>query len=738
MARLSPRARRERGVFYTPWEVAEAIVRQVDRRLKLDLHLPHGLADGSTWERFLRQGYKLPEGLKPTDLIVRILEPSAGSGVFLVAAIRQIYQNFSQRHIAEHLPPSSLTARWQAFVEEDLPDRLHAIELLSDAIPAARDTIGQFLETTGLNSTAAEFVSLHCGNALEPQIHSELAQPATVVIGNPPYAAASTNTGEWIKELLRGKIGGNQLYRSYFESDGQPLKERKLWLHDDYVKFLRISQWHLERAGLGVIGLVTNHGYLDNVTFRGLRFQLADQFDRIEILDLNGNSKKRGTSARLSRDESVFDIGQGVALSLFSNFPRSTQKAIHYGELWGPRSGKLRTMATDDWEVLTSQKLSPSPPHYFFTPRGVDISSEYQRGIPITDLIPQSTSTVVTARDAIVIDTDRERLLARIAEFRDIEIHDDALRAKYFPRPRSGKYPPGDTRGWKLTKARAALRDDAAWQERIIECAYRPFDRRWVYWSPEMIDWPRGEVMQSMQSADALALVVRRQMPPDRPCNFFLATDTLTIDGILRSDNRGNETLLPMVLHGQENLCREYLPKHLANVHVREVFAYLYSLFQMSEYRTHFAESLRIEYPRVFFPTTKAAFDELAHLGELLLSLHLRRSTTRKMTAPSDLPSVASGYPKWQDNRVWIDRETPLVKVDQAAWLFHIGSHQVLRKWLKDRRHTCLTTEEVANYLAIVDLIGQTQSIVAQIDLAIKKLGGLHRALGIEPIDSTT
>lgn len=738
LARLSPRQRREHGVFYTPWEVAKAIVRQVDRRLKFDFNLRLGLADQLTWKSAFLDGVTLPDGVDPDDLVVRILEPSAGSGVFLVAALSQMYLNLSKDHLANGGNENSFQKCWQAFAEEDLPHRLHAIELLSDAIPPARETIGQFFAATGLSQDASKFVRIHCGNALDPKVHSKLGPPATVVLGNPPYAAASSNNGAWIKQLLRGTVDGKKRFRNYFEVTGQPLNERKLWLHDDYVKFLRISQWHLERSGLGVIGLVTNHGFLDNVTFRGLRYQLADQFDRIDILDLNGNSKKRGATSRLSRDESVFDIGQGVAIAVLSQSPKPMRKAIHFGELWGPRAGKLARLTDSNWEELTNQELSPSSPHYFFVPRQLATSKEYQQGISITELIPQSTSTIVTARDSIVIDTDRERLMKRIEEFCDSRISDDQLRAKFFPRPRSGKYLPGDTRGWKLPKAREMLRRDCEWKKKIARCAYRPFDSRWIYWSPEMIDWPRGEVMQAMQEAGALALIVRRQMPPERACNFFLATNELTVDGILRSDNRGNETLLPVTIKGQENLCRERLPSHLADSEVHAIFAYLYALFHASEYRTHFAESLRLDYPRVFFPEAKQTFDLFAKLGDTLLKTHLRSSPQHDLPVAGPLPPVASGHPKWKDDLVWIDRKTPLTEVRESEWLFHIGSHQVLRKWLKDRRHTTLTTDEVRSYLGIVDAIRETRVIVGKIDDAIKKLGGLHRALSIARVDSPT
>lgn len=731
LARLSPRERRERGVFYTPWQLAVTIVAQVDARLKCDFKLPLGLADSATCGSLFAKGSTFPAEIDSNWPAVRILEPSAGSGVFVVALIRQMYENLAKDYSQAKKSSLKFQSKWQSFVEEDLPLRLHAIELLPEAVPAARETIGQFFESTGLSSDYSRFISLYVGNTLEPDVHRELDVPASVIVGNPPYSATSENNGRWIRDLLRGTIDGQVSYRSYFEADRQPLKERKLWLHDDYVKFLRVSQWHVERSGCGVLGLVTNHGFLDNITFRGLRYQLIDQFDRIELLDLNGNTKKRGTASRLSRDESVFDIGQGVAISILTQSPGSSGKLVRHGQMWGPRENKLKAISQTSWEELTSEILSPAPPHYFLAPRRLDVSHEYLQGISITELIPQNTSTIVTARDSIIIDTNPEVLLRRIAEFRDPSISDDELRARYFPRPRSGKYPAGDTRGWKLSAARESLRSDPGWQSRLVPCSYRPFDRRWIYWSPDMIDWPRGKVMQAMQQPDALALIVRRQMPPDRPCNYFLATDAITVDGILRSDNRGNETLMPISIGGRENLNRNLLPEHLAGERVRDVFAYLYAMFHSTEYRTHFAESLRIEYPRAFFPDDRTTFEQLRRLGESLFAVHLSKVDLSDRNLTTLMRPIAPGHPKWKEDQVWIDRQTPLTNVDQAAWLFHIGSHQVLRKWLKDRRGKLLSAEDVSNYLGVISIVEKTRSLIESIDATIKKLGGLHRALGI-------
>ncbi|WDI40164.1 type ISP restriction/modification enzyme [Bremerella sp. P1] len=732
LARNSPQKRRDRGVFYTPWEIAQRIVFQVDARLKSKFLLPNGLADTSTWDSLgKRFKTELPSEIDRRQPFIKILEPAAGSGIFLIAVLKQMHKNIVSRSQNR----KDADTRWREYVAEDLPGRLHAIEIMPDAIEHLQSLLTQFLEDNGIPHTDIDPVSVYCGNALECDVHTELGSPATIVLGNPPYAAASTNTSAWIRQLLRGTTAEKSDFRSYFEVDGHPLQEKKFWLHDDYVKFLRIAQWHLERSKYGVIGFVINHGFLDNVTFRGLRFQLLDQFDDIDLLDLNGNSKKRGTTSRLTRDESVFDIGQGVAISLFSRSPSPEKKqSVRYGERWGPRDSKLKEIAESSWDELVDQDIAPASPHYFLSPRSFHASHEYARGVLITELFPQGTSTVVTARDAIVIDTSRERLLARIDEFRDHRVSDDKLRSKYFPRPRSSQYPPGDTRGWKLPSARETLDEDDQWQDRVEACAYRPFDRRWIYWSSSMIDWPRGEVMNEMRNANSIGLVVRRQMPPDRPCNFFFVTDCLAIDGLLRSDNRGNETLLPLAIHGQENINRELLPSHLSDVTAESLMAFVYGLFHSNEYRTQFSDHLRIEFPRVLFPADRDVYRQLSELGKQLISLHLsREELDTDGVFPPHTP-IAPGHPQHRDDLVWIDRNTPIAQAETDTWLFHIGSHQVLRKWLKDRRGMILSKEEVARYLHIIKAVGETKVLMRQVDESIKKLGGLHRALGISKL----
>jgi predicted helicase len=137
--------------------------------------------------------------------------------------------------------------------------------------------------------------------------------PILVVLGNPPYSGHSSNTGQWISDVIK----------EYYQVDGKPLGEKNpKWLQDDYVKFIRFSQWKIDQAGEGVLGFITNHSYLDNPTFRGMRQSLMNSFDEIYILDLHGNSLKKERAKDGSKDENVFDIMQGVAICFMIKYKK--------------------------------------------------------------------------------------------------------------------------------------------------------------------------------------------------------------------------------------------------------------------------------------------------------------------------------------------------------------------------------------------------------------------------------
>ena len=233
--------------------------------------------------------------------------------------------------------------------------------------------------------------------------------------------------------------------------------------------------------------------------------------------------------------------------------------------------------------------------------------------------MPVNTTAIVTARDSLVIAFTREELIERLQRFRDLSISDEQIRRELFPRSRTGKYPSGDTRGWKLRFARERLAADEHWQKHIRTCLYRPFDRRFIYWSPAMIDWPRPDVMRHMEAGDNLAIVCRRQQVRSAPCNFFWIADDLVIDGYIRSDNRGSESMFPLWLTPSTDRERNFtpafisaVPSQLGDVEPLRLFQYIYAIFHSPTYRERYAEPLTSQFPRLPLPSSRAVFNELA------------------------------------------------------------------------------------------------------------------------------
>ena len=229
---------------------------------------------------------------------------------------------------------------WPGYVAEHLLPRLFGFELLMAAYAVAHMKLGLLLAETGYDFRSDERLGVYLTNTLdEVQQLANVASPFTlwlnqeadaaskvkqdapvmVVLGNPPYSGHSANTGAWMKQLLRGMdTHTGRATGNYFMVDGQPLGEKNpKWLNDDYVKFIRFAQWRIEQTGYGVLAFVTNHGYLDNPTFRGMRQSLMETFDDIYLLDLHGNSKKKERAPDGGKDENVFDIQQGVAIGIF-------------------------------------------------------------------------------------------------------------------------------------------------------------------------------------------------------------------------------------------------------------------------------------------------------------------------------------------------------------------------------------------------------------------------------------
>ncbi|MDR1849776.1 MAG: N-6 DNA methylase, partial [Zoogloeaceae bacterium] len=451
-----PQMRELRGVYYTPEPVVGYIVRSIDELLKSRFNMPRGLATADK----IRIPASNAQGQAEASEVhkLQILDPATGTGTFLYAVIARIRAYFKGNEGA-----------WSGYVGTHLLPRLFGFELLMAPYAVAHLKLGLELADSGYDLSGNQRLGVFLTNSLE-KAHGLDAQlsfgqwladeanaasrikreaPVMVVLGNPPYSGHSANKGKWIADLLRGMDGG-QKTENYFECDGASLGERNpKWLNDDYVKFIRFAQWRIEQTGEGILGFVTNHGYLDNPTFRGMRESLLRSFDEIYVLDLHGNSKKQEKAPDGGKDENVFDIQQGVAIGLFVRRKKTSRAENHrarvfHADLYGTRETKYEYLNSESVESTAWQELAPQNPAYLFVPVDGALRDEYEQGWKITEAMPTNVSGFVTSRDKFAIAFDRDTLLARITAMRDTKLSD----AEY-----ADRYDVKDNRDWQLREA---------------------------------------------------------------------------------------------------------------------------------------------------------------------------------------------------------------------------------------------------------------------------------------------
>ncbi len=736
--------REMRGVYYTPEPVVSYIVRSIDHLLKERFNKPQGLADDKTL----------------------ILDPAVGTATFLYMVIIEIYQAIAGK---------GQQGLWNNYVAEKLLPRIFGFELLMAPYAVAHLKLGLLLQETSYEFQSDQRLGIYLTNTLEEAFKKseQLAgfneyivdeanaaaeikkeKPIMVVLGNPPYSGISANASvQMVTDPKTGKtkkkltwIG--TLIEDYKVIDGQPLGERKHWLQDDYVKFIRFGQWRVERTGQGILAFITNHGYLDNPTFRGMRQSLMNTFTDIYILNLHGNVKKKEVAPDGGKDSNVFDIQQGVAIGIFiKEASKEPSGRIHYADLWGLREGKYQALFETDVNDTQWTKLTPTSPFYFFNPYEEKLKPEYDKGWKITEIFPINSTGIVTARDSIVIDFNSQRLIKRITEFADLSLTDDDLRHKYFGNKKEGKYPPGDTRGWKLPEARKKLQSEQNLSACIKPCLYRPFDIRPIYYTSYMVDWSRPEVMRHMLNEGNIALITSR-MTKGETYQHTIVSRTISEVILLSPNTSNNAFVFPLYLYPAEgemqfdggkrrpNLNPEFIKTVSEKVGLKliedgkgdleqtfgpeDIFNYAYAIFHSPTYRTRYAEFLKIDFPRLPLTSDKELFKTLAEKGAELVSLHLMESLS--------LNSFITRYPVRGSNmvekvahdeasgRVYINKQQYFEGVPPEVWDFHIGGYQVAQKWLKDRKSRTLTYDDLTHYQKIVVALKETIRLMGEID----------------------
>jgi predicted helicase len=773
LAAYDPKMREARGVYYTPEPVVSYIVRSIDHILKTDFKLQDGLADATKIKVVQTTGKKKIDVHK-----VQILDPAAGTGTFLYGIIDHIHNDFKDDK-----------GMWSSYVSQHLLPRLFGFELLMAPYAVAHMKLGLQLKDSGYDFKSAERLRIYLTNTLEeahamsglPLFTQWIAEeanaasdikkdaPVMVVLGNPPYSGHSANTGEWIGNLLRGNdTQTGQKTGNYFEVDGQPLGEKNpKWLNDDYVKFIRFAQWRIEQTGYGILAFISNHGYLDNPTFRGMRQNLMQTFDDIYILDLHGNSKKKERCPDSSEDKNVFDIQQGVAIGIFIKRTSSKNElaTVRHSDLWGKRElfektndenklvgGKYHWLAENYTKTTSWSQLKPQAPMYLFIPQNIKLKSEYENYVKVTEILSVNVLGFQTHRDSFAIDIDRDALLQRIKDMHDTSLSDDQFKEKY-------NLNDNDSR--KLISTRHKLRNDKEWKSHLIDCIYRPFDKRVCYFSTLVMDRPRRELIDHVAEKMNKCLLVPRQIGVVgwRHC---MAATSVSESCVVSTKTKEQNYVFPLYLYAdgtsnntlfeeseqerKPNLSPEFIEDFAARLKMKfisdgkgdrkkifgpeDIFNYMYAVLHSPTYRSRYAEFLKMDFPRLPLTSNPELFQSLCSLGDGLVSLHLMEKQGKKITSypvagDSAVETVRYTEPQCETRgRVWINATQYFDGVPKEVWEFHVGGYQVCAKWLKDRKGRKLTYDDLTHYQQIVSALAETIVLMENIDAAITAFGG--------------
>lgn len=752
LSRYDPKLRKSRGVWYTPQPVVNFIVRAVDDILKTEFNLADGLADTSKI-RIKVQAQGLPQKIQKEVHRVQILDPAAGTGTFLAEVIQHIHRTKFK----------AMQGAWSSYVENDLIPRLNGFELLMASYTMAHLKLDLLLTETGYKPKKQQRFRVFLTNSLEehhPDTGSLFAAwlsaeaneanfikrdtPVMVVIGNPPYSGHSANQGQWAENLLKD-------YKQ--EPGGGKLQEKNpKWLNDDYVKFIRYGQYQLEKSGEGVLAFINPHGFLDNPTFRGMRWHLLKTFDKIYTIDLHGNSKKKETSPDGGKDENVFDIMQGVSINLFVKTGKKKIDELgcvfHY-DLFGHRESKYDFLHEKSIKTIEYKKLEPIAPNYFFVRKDFDTQKRYDKWFKVSDMMPVNVLGYQTHRDKFAVDSDVNKLRARILDFIDPCIEDNELKKKY-DITESGT--------WQLSVQREKLRIKEDYEQFITKTAYRPFDYKFSFLNSTICDRPRAEILMHVLNKENLCLNITKQTKMNTwghaiisnlptPALFVEVKDGSNVFPIyLYPKNTVQQSMenepsrtpnlnMAIIQEIAQKLDLTFTPKKETDEKTFspiDILDYIYAVLYSPSYRSKYEEFLKIDFPRVPYPENQEVFWKLVAFGGELRRLHLLESIsadslitsypedgdnviTRKITAKDWDMYDSSG----ELGRVWINDSQYVDQVPLVAWGFYIGGYQPAQKWLKDRHGRKLSVDDLVHYQKIIVALAETDRIMKAIDVEI-------------------
>lgn len=736
-----PALRKSLGVFYTPVQAVQYLIAAVDKILVEDFNIEGGLSNNEQMTvkvpctPYQVSKNKWSEEKDVTVPRVAILDPACGTGSFGAEIIKYIKNTYFS---------GARAAFYENYIQQEngLLSRLIGFEIMMTSYVVAHLKIRRTIdETLGHLPNVQLPTNIFLTNTLAPAMSSverddqmtlfdfsaaitdeayhadtwKARRPIKVIIGNPPYLAASKNPYDI------------SAYKT--ETDGvTDFGERKHWLNDDYVKFFRFSEQIINKNNEGILAFVSNNGYLDNPTFRGMRGSLLRSFDKIYIVNLHGSANKKETTPDGGKDENIFEIMQGVALFIgVKKTKKPTWAKVYYADIWGTREVKLDILAKGN---LSFAELKMDPKMAYFIPFGSSDKEVYESGISVAELFPINVTGIVSGNDGVAIAPTKAELTRRMDIVKNAVGEKDIFDLW-------GRYSRGQTA--------EKIQNDVLSDGKVTPIAFRPFDNRWTYYSGNScgwVLWPREKSTMGHLLADPTSPIgpnIGLVFCKTSRSFFSPFVSKSIIAHRLFSAMCEITYIAPLYLRSESEMEGETwtanidaaiyakLTQHMAEKpDPIDVFDYVYGILHDPAYCEKYKEYLCKDFPRVpvindpnhdgdedAFFVSEDMYHTYVSAGQRLRKLHLLQSKApAELTLDPDTPDdMEIGAAKYKNGILQLNANKRIIGISQAVWEYQIGGHQVLDKWLKEHKGETLTIDSFTHLENMVGLLGETIKI---------------------------
>ncbi|EAL0068431.1 N-6 DNA methylase, partial [Campylobacter jejuni] len=625
LASYDPKLREVRGVYYTPAPVVIFIINAIDEALKQDFNHKKGLSEA-------------------LDKNITLLDFATGTGTFLLEAFRKALEPISKNSV--NYNPKVLIDKFCGFefliapytiahlkisqsFKEEFNSPLNDDESLKIALTNTLYSKSISKEQNDQN-TLFTLIDLTKEFKKAQKIKEE---QILIITGNPPYSGASSNKGlyedeikisyglepskanlnneqkKWISSYFKEKSKQNtSTFKAIYEKHKLENEKNSKVMLDDYVKFIRFAQSKIDSQESGIFAFISNNSFLDNPTFRGMRYSLMQSFDKIYILNLHGDTRKKEKAPDGSKDDNVFDIMQGVSINIFiKQNSKAKNTNIYYHDLYGKRKDKYEFLYENDLNSIKWTLVKNNEPFYLFLPQNNDLLEEYNKGISVKDIFMLSSVGIASSKDAILISTNNKKLEQQVYNFYN------EFDKKY-----------------------------------IKEIAYKPFDTQKIYYDIKKVERPRIDIMEHFLGYENIGLIYDRGTNLKEISNLFISSKvidkhlvgansyvsplylypTTRSKKFLEKENPNfNEENFTSKIENFKESFRTFIDElYKEKFSPEDILGYIYAVLFHKIYREKYLDFLKIDFPKIPFTKDKNTFKNLSKLGLKLVNLHLLKN----------------------------------------------------------------------------------------------------------------